>query len=105
MRIGFIGGIESGKSRVSVAVDPRSRDLKWEVRCGKPSQLKFISVGFENTINIPVSKDTDRYNLMILKKSGEMKFFYVLKGLEKALIQKKMNEYWFNSDILGYDFD
>ena len=57
MRIGFIGGIESGKSRVSVAVDPCSRDLKWEVRCGKPSQLKFISGGFENTINIPVSKE------------------------------------------------
>ena len=105
MRIGFIGGIESGKSRVSVAVDPCSRDLKWEVSCGKPSQLKLISGGFENTINIPVSKDTDRYNLMILKKSGEMKFFYVLKGLEKALIQKKMTEYWFNSDIIGYDID
>ena len=105
MRIGFIGGIESGKSRVSVAVDPSSRDLKWDVRCGKPSQLKLISDRFENNINTPVSRDTDRYNLMILKKSGEMKFFYVLKGLEKTLIQIKINEYWLNSDILGYDFD
>lgn len=81
MKIGFIGGLRDGKNRHDVAEGYYSKELDWQVRVEKPKQS-----GFQRTITITTEREMDVYNLMMLKKSGELKFFYVLEGMNKEEI-------------------
>jgi hypothetical protein len=102
MRIGFLGGHKAGSNRGGVAEDYESKNLPWEIKTEKPRE---ITSGFQNTISFSIGRDYVYYNLMIMKKNGIMKFFYVLKGMDKDEIESQLNKYWDESDILGYDFD
>ncbi|QOW45530.1 MULTISPECIES: hypothetical protein [Acinetobacter] len=102
MKIGFIGGFRDRQNRHNVAEDYYSKELDWQVRVEKPRQKQS---GFQRTITITTEREMDIYNLMILKKSGELKFFYVLEGMNKDEIKSRIDTYWDNSDMLGYDFD
>jgi hypothetical protein len=102
MRIGFIGGHKAGSNRGGVAEDYESKKLPWEIKTDKPQE---ITRGFQNTVSISIGRDYVVYNLMIMKKNGIMKFFYVLKDMDKEEVERQLKEYWEKSDILGYDFD
>ena len=102
MRIGFIGGHKAGSNRRGVAEDYDSKNLPWEIQTDKPQET---TRGFQKTVSISIGKDYVVYNLMIMKKNGIMKFFYVLKDMDKEEIESQLKEYWEKSDILGYDFD
>lgn len=102
MKIGFLGGRKAGSNRSGVAEDYESKNLPWEVKTDKPQER---SGGFQRTISISTGRDCVYYDLMIMKKNGTMKFFYVLRGMEKNEIESQLNEHWDKSDTLGYDFD
>lgn len=102
MKIGFIGGHKAGSNRGGVAEDYESKNLPWEIKTDKPQEIKS---GFPNTISISIGREYVVYNLMIMKKNGIMKFFYVLKDMDKEEIESQLKEYWDKSDILGFDFD
>lgn len=102
MKIGFLGGHKTGTSKSNIAEDYHSKDLEWEIKTEKPWQN---TSSFQGTISISIGRDYIYYNLMILKKEGVMKFFYVLEGMSKEEIQSQIKEHWDKSDILGYDFD
>lgn len=100
MKIGFLGGTRSGKSKSYIADQCSRGDLKWLIFLNKP-----FSNGFQSEIKTSMAPEFIKYKLMILKKDGAMKFFYILDGMGRDEIKTQIELYWDKSDILGYDFD
>jgi hypothetical protein len=104
MRIGFLGGVKSGKT-TDVANDYNSEKLKWMYKAETNRHIPLKREGFQREIFTPGVVEFDEYNLLILKKDKTLKFFYVLKGMTSDEIRDLLITHWDNSDILGYDFD
>ena len=101
MNIGFIGGVQHKKTRV-VIKGYFDKDLKWEYQAARPPKPPEIKGG---TFTYSLDNEFDIYELKILKKGGELKFFYVLSGLTKDEIRDYLDECWDLSSSEGYDFD
>jgi hypothetical protein len=47
----------------------------------------------------------DIYNLMMIRRQGEIKPFYVLKGLSRSEVELNLDKCWHKSDLIGFDFE
>lgn len=101
MKIGFLGGVKAGKFN-SCIEDQYHANLKWLITTDKPRSDRG---GFQREVRTSMAPEFVNYNLMILKKDGVMKFFYVLEGMSRDEIKMQVEEHWDKSDILGYEFD
>ncbi len=101
MKIAFIGGVKHGTDR-NVLTGYDKTELDWEVKTELPMKPQVYD-GRSLTINLNVEFQT--YLLKILKKDGELKYFYVAKDLPRDEIKSGLEECWELSDNLGYDFD
>lgn len=101
MKIAFIGGVKHGTDR-NVLTGYDKTELDWEVKTELPMKPQVFD-GRSLTINLNVEFQT--YLLKILKKDGELKYFYVAKDLARDEIKSGLEECWELSDNLGYDFD
>ncbi len=70
-----------------------------KLKTDKPQET---SGEIQRTFGISTGRDYVYYDLMIMKRNGTMKFFYVLRGMEKNEIENQLNEHWDKSDTLGY---
>lgn len=100
MKIAYLGGVKNGSTR-SVLMGYDKTSLEWEVKIEKPTQKIFQIGGVTTYTN---NQDYDVYNLLVLTKDSEQKFFYVLDSLQRAEIEELVLEYWGKSDTLGYIF-
>lgn len=105
MKIGFLGGVKSGKVMTNVAEDYNAEKLRWAVKTDSNRHIPKINTGSQKQIFTPGVVETDDYSLLILKKDKTLKFFYVLNGMGRLEIEDQLIEHWDKSDILGYDFD
>ncbi|MCJ9255817.1 hypothetical protein [Acinetobacter baumannii] len=101
MKIAYIGGVKHGTDR-NVLTGYDKTELDWEVKTELPMKPQVFD-GRSLTINLNVEFQT--YLLKILKKDGELKYFYVAKDLPRDEIKSGLEECWELSDNLGYDFD
>ncbi|WP_337081296.1 hypothetical protein [Acinetobacter pittii] len=101
MKIACIGGVKHGKVKDAINGFNKS-DLNWEFEAELPRTPPTFQ-GSVVTYNI--STDYQKYLLKILKKDGELKYFYVAKDLPRDEIKSGLEECWGLSDNLGYDFD
>lgn len=104
MRIGFLGGVKSGKTTES-AIDYNADRLRWMIQAETNKPVPIKQAEPQREIFRPGYVEYDEYNLLILKKDDTLKFFYVLKGMGRENIKELLLTHWDNSDILGYDFD
>lgn len=101
MKIAYIGGVKHGADR-NVLTGYDKTELDWEVKAEIPIKPQVYD-GRSLTINL--NADYQTYLLKILKKNGELKYFYVAKDLPLEEIKSGLEECWELSDNLGYDFD
>lgn len=101
MKIGYIGGVKHKNNR-EVITGYHNKDLKWEVQAERPPKPPTTNGG---TVTYFMDREFDIYELKILKKGGELKFFYVLSGLTKEEIREHLDECWDLSTSEGFDFD
>lgn len=101
MKIGYIGGIKHKNSR-EVITGYHDKELEWEVQVYLPPKPQ---ISYGRTITITTNKEYETYLLKIIKKGGELKFFYVLNGLTREAIKESLDECWDLSSNQGYDFD
>ncbi|MBF7690687.1 hypothetical protein [Acinetobacter pollinis] len=106
MRIGWLGGPYEGKV-VNVQDELRSNPLDWVAFDKKVTN----NSSFPRAIHMGMRKVEDnleRYNLMMLSKEGETRFFYVhIDEINKEHLKEKLanNEYWDLSDPVGFNLD
>jgi hypothetical protein len=101
MKIGFIGGIKHGKERNALTGHDKT-ELEWEVK----AELPMKQPGFQTHVRTFVSYPEHQiYNLKIIKKNGELKYFYVAQDLSREEIESALEDCWELSDNLGYEFD
>lgn len=101
MKIGCIGGVRHGKVK-DVLIGFNKSELDWEFEADLPQQAPTFQA---SVTTYTISNEYQTYQLKILKKDGELKYFYVAKGLPRDEIESGLEEYWKLSDNLGYDFD
>ena len=104
MKIGFLGGVKSGKV-TGAADDYYAEKLKWMVKVETNKHIPLKREGSQREIFTPGVVEVEDYHLLILKKDKVLKFFYVLKGMAGDEIRDLLITHRDNSDILGYDFD
>ncbi|ELX6101084.1 hypothetical protein ACTZ9G_003242 [Acinetobacter baumannii] len=101
MKIAYIGGVKHGKDR-NVLTGYDKTELDWEVK----TELPRTPPTFQGSVvTYTISTEYQTYLLKILKKNGELKYFYVLKDLPREEIETGLADCWELSDNLGYDFD
>ncbi|QER39841.1 hypothetical protein F2A31_08970 [Acinetobacter suaedae] len=106
MKIAYLGGFKDGEI------------LTLPIEFGDPVQLEWIiqhediekaeqdlTDHSQRDFAVTLKKCVVNYRLMILKRSKEMRFFYVEDGLSKERVFEHMNQHWNKSDTVGFDFD
>lgn len=101
MKIGCIGGIRHGKTK-NVLAGFNKNELDWEFEAELPRKPATFQGG---VTTITLSTEYQTYQLKVLKKDGELKYFYVAKDLPREEIESGLADCWELSDNLGYDFD
>ncbi|HAV5585612.1 TPA: hypothetical protein JI121_14895 [Acinetobacter baumannii] len=101
MKIACIGGVKHGKVK-DVLNGFNKNELDWEFKADLPPQPPTRQGG---VVTFTTSNDYQIYHLKVLKKHGELKYFYVAKDLPLEEIKSGLEECWERSDNLGYDFD
>ena len=101
MKIACIGGIRHGKVRSALDGFEKYK-LDWEFKADLPPEPPKVR---SNVITWTDSTDYQTYQLKVLKKNGELKYFYILKDLPREEIETGLIDCWELSDNLGYDFD
>jgi hypothetical protein len=101
MKIACIGGVKHGLAR-DVLISFDKTQLEWEFKADLPQKPPT----FQNSVvTYSLSPEYQTYQLKILKKKGELKYFYIAKDLPVDEIKSGLDECWELSDNLGYDFD
>lgn len=109
MKIGYVGGKLDGcmcepefcSNENSLGSTVRHEDEErthWKA-------VELIKQGVKNNDAQKLGKQYDTYRLMILRKNGVAKLFYVLDGLTREQVKENIEENWIVSDPVGYDFD
>ncbi|EPQ0106629.1 TPA: hypothetical protein NQH55_000669 [Acinetobacter baumannii] len=101
MKIAYIGGVKHGAER-SVLTGYDKTQLDWEVKVDVPMKPQVYEGG---ALRINLTSEYQVYQLKVLKKHGELKYFYVLKDLPREEVETGLTDCWELSDNLGYDFD
>lgn len=101
MKIGYIGGVKHGKDR-NVLVGYDKTELEWEIKVDLPTRRPDFQT---NVVTYTLSPEYLTYHLKVLKKNGEIKYFYIAQDLSREEIESALEECWELSDNLGYDFD
>ncbi|HIQ36230.1 MAG TPA: hypothetical protein EYH52_16675 [Acinetobacter venetianus] len=101
MKIGYIGGVRHGK-KISVLEGYDKSKLDWEIKVDPPFKQPTSQT---NVTTFTTTTEQETYQLKVLKKNGELKYFYVVQDLSREEIESSLDECWENSDNLGYDFD
>ncbi|MDP7845796.1 hypothetical protein LPS07_05565 [Acinetobacter pittii] len=101
MKIGCIGGVKHGTDR-NVLTGYDKTELDWEIKTELPMKPQVFD---GRTLTINLTPEYQVYQLKVLKKHGELKYFYVLKDLPREEIETGLADCWELSDNLGYDFD
>ncbi|MEI1709716.1 hypothetical protein V8Q18_09215 [Acinetobacter baumannii] len=101
MKIAYIGGVKHGTDR-NVLTGYDKTQLDWEVKADLPPQPPTRQGG---VVTFTLSNDYQTYQLKVLKKHGELKYFYVLRDLPREEVESGLADCWELSDNLGYDFD
>ena len=93
MRVGCIGGNQDKEAKSLGSDICISNSFPYVLQHAKGNSYSRES-GYED------------YNLMLFKKNGEFKFFYVYEKIESSVKElASQEEYWELSDVLGYDLD
>ncbi|MBI1450383.1 hypothetical protein IL972_00325 [Acinetobacter sp. FL51] len=100
MKIGYLGGVKNGLS-ANFLMGYDKTSLEWEIKRERPTQNFFQSGG---TITYTINQDYDLYNLRIITREKEQKFFYVFESLQLAEIESLSSDYWDKSETIGYVF-
>lgn len=101
MKIACIGGVRHGRLKRAFTGFSKT-DLEWEFEADLPQKPPT----FQNSVvTYSLSTEYQTYQLKILKKNGELKYFYIAKDLPVDEIKSGLDEFWELSDNLGYDFD
>ena len=101
MKIGYIGGVKHGKDRNALTGYDKT-ELEWEVKTELPMRTPTFQT---NVVSYTLSPEYQTYNLKVLKKNGELKYFYVAQDFTREEIENALEDCWELSDNLGYDFD
>ncbi|MCO1653235.1 hypothetical protein M4D47_19285 [Acinetobacter baumannii] len=101
MKIACIGGVRHGRVK-EVLTSISKCDLDWEFDADLPRSPPTFQ---GSVVTYTISTEYQKYLLKILKKNGELKYFYVLKDLPREEIETGLADCWELSDNLGYDFD
>ncbi len=101
MKIACIGGVKHGKVK-DVLNGFNKNELDWEFKAELPIRPQVYE---DRPFTINLNAEYQTYQLKVLKKHGELKYFYVAKDLPRDEIKSGLEECWELSDNLGYDFD
>ncbi|MGN5723670.1 hypothetical protein ACNQO9_00290 [Acinetobacter calcoaceticus] len=101
MKIACIGGVRHGKVK-EVLNSIRKYELDWEFEAELPRTPPTYQ---GSVITYTISTEYQKYQLKILKKNGELKYFYIAKDMPVDEIKSGLEECWELSDNLGYDLD
>ena len=106
MRIGWLGGPYEGRV-VNVQNALHASPLDWVAFDKKATNNSGLQRVIHN--GMPKAEDSlERYNLIMLSKDGETKFFYVhVDEINKEHLKEKLanNKYWDLSDPIGFNLD
>lgn len=107
MKIGYIGGFKDGKTTEIFFERHKTIGPNWIVE-HEDSKKKFqvMHNRLNSNFGKPINEDESivYYNLMMVRKNGETKYFYVIKNASKDEIELGVNSHWDKSSTIGYDF-
>ncbi|XZT78418.1 hypothetical protein ACT4YI_16900 [Acinetobacter baumannii] len=107
MKIGYIGGFKDGEFERRDYQRYHPINLEWIVEKEDHSKREQVLRNRLNAaFNMPISDDESLvyYNLMILRKDGEAKLFYVIDKATKSDVEQGIEKHWDKATTIGYDF-
>lgn len=107
MKIGYIGGFKDGEFERHDYQRYHPITLEWIVEKEDKNKKDQVLMNRLNAaFNKPISDDESLvyYNLMVLRKNGEAKLFYVIDKSTKADVEQGIENHWDKATTIGYDF-
>ncbi|MDC4679336.1 hypothetical protein NQ804_04405 [Acinetobacter baumannii] len=105
MKIAYLGGFKDGQY-INIIRNRRRDNVLLEVVIEHEDMQLRNQLLTQQFSGKPVNLNDSmiQYNLMTIKRNGEFKYFYVMSGLERQEVEKRVNEHWDKSSITGYEF-
>ncbi|MHA3115256.1 hypothetical protein E0H86_05945 [Acinetobacter sp. ANC 4635] len=105
MKIGFLGGFKHGKSETYEFDKDKELSPPWIMKKEDTSNVAdLMRAKLDSSNGSSTNGAIVFYKLMVLRRDGEAKFFYVEPTQTKDQINEAIKEHWGISTTIGYDF-